>query len=225
MKRLRFALPVLAVLAFVIATGIPAPSRATSTLVPTFATWSSATSGSLNSIGFTITGTRVSGSNLDSSFGFDDPAFDPAGPATIETLNYEANSSFDVTFDSPVTNLAIYYRYLRATTDGFTSFEMNAGAASGTWSVLSGLSGASLVCNYYLDVSSTTDMLLNGIVLFTGTLSAIHFASIGGTNPSLQALTFATLAEPPAPTTSTTLAATTSTTIVNADPVTPSFAC
>ena len=225
MKRLRFALPVLAVLAFVIATGIPAPSRATSTLVPTFATWSSTTSGSLGSSNFTVTGSQVGTSSIRSILGFDDPAFDPAGPATIDTLNYESSSSFDVTFDSPVTNLAIYYRYMRGTGEGYTSYEMNAGPATGTWSVLSGFAGATTVCNYYLDISATSDAFLNGIVLFTGTLSAIHFASIGGTNTSAQALTFATLAEPPAPTTSTTLAATTSTTIVNADPVTPSFAC
>jgi hypothetical protein len=221
MKRLRFALPVLAVLAFVIATGIPAPSRATSTLVPTFATWSTGTTGTLGAATISVSS---AGSTTLQSFDFDFSDFDPQGPNSLDTLNYAADSSFDVTFDVPVTNLAIYYRYMRGTTNGFTSFEMNAGAASGTWSVLSGLSGASMVCNYYLNISGTTDTFLNGIVMFTGTLTSIHFASIGGANSNGQALTFATLAEPPAPTTSTTLAATTTTT-VSTERQTPSFAC
>jgi hypothetical protein len=221
MKRLRFALPIFAVLASVIATGIPAPSRATSTLVPTFATWSSGTTGTLGAANISVSSV---GSTIIQSLDFDLSDFDPQGPNSLDTLNYAADSSFEVTFDVPVTNLAIYYRYMRGTTDGFTSFEMNSGAASGTWSVLSGLSGASMVCNYYLNISSTTNAYLDGIVKFTGTLTSIHFGSIGGTTSSLQALTFATLEEPPAPTTSTTLAQTTTTTM-STERQTPSFAC
>ena len=222
----RLLLPLLATIAFLAAVTIPTTSRATSTLVPTFATWTSGTTGSLGTVDITVTSGY---STVITPFDLDIPAFDPAGGSSVDMLNtnYQQSGALDIAFSAPVTNLAVYFRYMRGTTQGFSLYEVSP-TGTGTWSIESGLSGggsSTIHCEHFIDISGTTSDYLDGIVIFNGTLTALHIDGPNGTGGD-QALTFATLAAPPAPT--TTLATTTTaapSTTVAVGQLSPSFAC
>ena len=137
------------------------------------AVWTSATTGTLNGVSFTLTNSSSSG---DTTWDLTTSQFSVAPlSATQSMVDYGTGDDWTVTFASPITNLKLYCKWWR---DADYLFDQ-------PFSILSGATGLSNVGNT-LTVSGGWG---NGILEFTGSITTLTVNSdwIGG---STQIMTF-----------------------------------
>ncbi len=137
----------------------------------TAAVWTSATTGTLKGISFTITD---GGGNSLENYDFSTSDFS-AGPlgSNEACISYQGADDWTITFSSPVTNLKLYCKYWRTDTYTFdNSFNILSGSGlSASGSTVTGVSYA------------------DGIIKFSGTISSLSVTSTQGCCSS-QAMTF-----------------------------------
>jgi hypothetical protein len=170
------------------AVALPAPASpsavtVTPTVTPTFATWTGATSdtasGTVGTSGFEV---AFAGPDLPlpgwgpgiGSGDLSDPAsYDPPGSASEQILDYaQRPGAVTITFDGPVTNLALYTVGFRGSF-GPTSYRLDA-TGTGGWVRISG--GGELAGPILLSGSTG---FVNGVFAFAGTLTALEISTIG----------------------------------------------
>jgi len=158
-----------------------APTSSSSTL--SGAIWTSATTGTLNGIGFTV-GAYTMSSNppslLNSDYSTADYASNPLS-ATQETSYFMSGSSWTVTFNSPISNLKLYV-YWRASGIGGSSFYRFDQA----FSIASGSTGMT---------NSGNDLNISGwgkgILEFSGPITTLTLSADGTSCCSGHTMTFA----------------------------------
>lgn len=157
----------------------------------TFVTWTSPTSGSVNSV--TVTATYSQGSPSLANFDLSGANFNPAGGASQQMVDYSVNSAITWTFSSAVTNLDLYALYWRGTASGIGGPSNGRYVFSATPTIQSGLSGASIVTpgsgNPYLQVGSSG--FYSGILRFSGPITSLTMYAPTGASPSGQLYTLA----------------------------------
>jgi hypothetical protein len=213
----RTVLVAVAATVVIVAGGIES-APAASTLVPTFATWTSGTVGSIGATGFT-TSTASSLADFDLSTA----DYDPPGSDAQTTTNWSSDATLTVTFDAAITDVAVYFKYLRgADASGPTSYELSSTGGC-TWSIQSGLTSTSLSGTTFTTTGFSFD---DGILLCSGTVTSLTLTPTGGSG-SNEAMTLATLTAPTPTTSSSSTTSTTATTTpsaaVAADTVEPTF--
>lgn len=148
----------------------------------TFPVFTSSTTGTLDGVGFTITGltgASVSNENLNGS------DWDNAGSQPV--VSHPNNvGSYTVTFEQPVENLTYYGHYLRGPSSGaagYASYDF-----THSFTVLHGFTGLS-VTGSVMDVSTTN--FASGILRFNTPVTSFTVTGSGG-NPSgsFQGFTF-----------------------------------
>ena len=146
-----------------------------------FPVFTDASSGSVDGVGFTITG--LSGATQSNLFmgGAD---WNSAG--SKPGVQYSANNaSFTVTFDEPVANLSFYSYYLRGTSGGYDSYDFGH-----PFVVEHGFSGLTIT-GTTMDVSTTG--FASGILRFTSPVTSFTVTGSGGApEESMQGFTFTT---------------------------------
>ncbi len=157
----------------------------------TFVTWTSPTSGSVNSV--TVTATYSQGSPFLDNFNLSGLDFNPAGGVSEQTVDYSINSAITWTFSSAVTNLDLYALYWRGTAGGLGGPSDGRYVFSATPTIQSGLSGASIVTpvsgDPYLQVGSSN--FYNGILRFSGPITSLTMYAPTGASSSGQVYTLA----------------------------------
>jgi len=157
----------------------------------TFVTWTSPTSGSVNSV--TVTATYSQGSPSLANYDLSGPAFNPAGGVSQQTVDYSVDSAITWTFSSAVTNLDLYALYWRGTAGGIGGPSDGRYVFSATPTIQSGLSGASIVTpvsgDPYLQVGSSN--YYNGILRFSGPITSLTMYAPTGASSSGQVYTLA----------------------------------
>ena len=158
-----------------------APTSSSSTL--SGAIWTSATTGTLNGIGFTVGSYTMSSdppSLLNSNYSTADYASNPLS-ATQETSYFMSGSSWTVTFNSPISNLKLYV-YWRASGIGGSSFYRFDQA----FSIASGSTGMT---------NSGNDLNISGwgkgILEFSGPITTLTLSADGTSCCSGHTMTFA----------------------------------
>jgi hypothetical protein len=158
----------------------------------TFVTWTSPTSGSVNSV--TVTATYSQGSPSLTNFDLSGANFNPAGGASQQMVDYSVDSAITWTFSSAVTNLDLYALYWRGTAGGIGGPSDGRYVFSATPTIQSGLSGASIVTpvsgNPYLQVGSSSNFY-NGILRFSGPITSLTMYAPTGASNSGQVYTLA----------------------------------
>lgn len=161
---------------------------------PIFATYSGADAGSLDGVGFTLSGL----SNPD--FGSPIQALDMSGAdwnsvGSQQGRIYNANSvsSFAVTFAEPVSNLQMYLYYFRGGRsggDGYSSYDFGE-----AFMITGGLGSPITQSGTALDTATT--FFAEGVITFTGPVSSLSVTTTGGpATGGDQGFTFAVVPEP-----------------------------
>ena len=164
---------------------------ASTAVAGTFVTWTSPTSGSVNSV--TVTATYSQGSPSLVNYFLIGPDFNPAGGVSQQTVDYSVDSAITWTFSSAVTNLDLYAVYWRGTATGIGGPSDGRYVFSATPTIQSGLSGASIVTpvsgDPYLQVGSSN--FYNGILRFSGPITSLTMYAPTGASSSGQIYTLA----------------------------------
>jgi hypothetical protein len=167
MKITRFSF--LSALALLAITALPQTSQAQIS----FANWTSNTTGTLGGVNFTMTGLTVS--FIGSTYDLSGSEYSAAPGSTMqESLDYQGDSSWTVTFDSPVNDLNVYSIFWR--TNGYTLDK--------SFAIASGMSNTTTLGN----TITTNDGFTNGIIRIPGSTSSLTVSVPGGN--SFQALNF-----------------------------------
>lgn len=180
---------------------------------PTFSTVTStgipSSTGTVGTVNFTISTTNgMTNMNLASS------AFVPSGPSLLAGFSVRSLNNVPVAFSGAVENPAFYLQDFPDAGSQPASYTLSSTGGSCTWSILSGLTGASLSGNTLTKAPAQSGPS-NGILLCTGTVTGMTMETVGATSNTLFKVAIATLAEI-VPTTTTTVPA-------SEDPVAPTF--
>ncbi len=164
--------------------------------VTTFATWSSATSGSLNGVSITVSGDPFAGV---ASFSLNSPDFTPdSGGDDVDMFSYSVGQTITFTFAAPVSGLTLHTLFFRsANTYGPTYYDFSGTGLTGL-SIVSGNADSS-VSGYQWDVSSAN--WLNGSIALQGSVSSLTITPSFDAGGSGQLLTFSTTSAIPEPST------------------------
>jgi len=157
---------------------------------PIFATYSGADAGSLDGVGFTLSGLS------NPSFGSPIQALDMSGAnwnsvGSQQGSIYNADSvtSFAVTFDAPVSNLQMYLYYFRGTIDGYSSYDFGE-----AFTITGGLGSPITQSGTTLNMGA---FFAEGVISFTGPVSSLSVTTTGGpATGGDQGFTFAVVPEP-----------------------------
>lgn len=169
-----------------------------------FATYNSGTSGSLAGNSFVVTTNQNScGTNYFPALNtanFSGTDYNPPGTAVGSALGVRVCMNPTVTFSRPQINLDVYLAGFRGpNVGGRSNYRLVASdGSSGSWSIQSGLTTATLT-NNTLSAGPTFN---NGILRYTGTLTGFTVIAEGATsdNASSQLITLATVGTAPVPT-------------------------
>ena len=168
MKITRFSF--LSALALLAITALPQTSQAQIS----FANWTSNTTGTLGGVNFTMTGLTVS--FIGSTYDLSGSEYSAAPGSTMqESLDYQGDSSWTVTFDSPVNDLNVYSVFWRG----------NDYTLDNSFAIASGMSNTTTLGN----TITTIDAFTNGIIRIPGSISSLT-VSASGLDNSFQALNF-----------------------------------
>ena len=168
MKITRFSF--LSALALIAITALPQVSQAQ----VSFANWTSATTGTLGGVNFTMTG--LTSPFIGSTYDLSGSEYSAAPGSTMqESLDYQGGSSWTVTFASPVNDLNVYSVFWRP--NGYTLDK--------SFAIASGMSNTTTLVN----TITTNDSFTNGIIRIPGSISSLT-VSASGPDSSFQALNF-----------------------------------
>lgn len=177
---------------------IAAGAAARPASTPTFATWSSATTGTLGGANIEVTYDGPEFPAVRPLILDETTYFDPPGSATQQGLDYVLRpGSITFEFDAPVTNVAIYAYYLRTpATQGPPAYGLSTDG-EGSWVRVSGnglLAGSELL--------PTDDYLfVLNILAFSGTTTTLSIETLGdcsdcGSSQGLALASFDTIPSP-----------------------------
>ena len=201
-----------------------APPAPAITYTPTFTAWSSGSNGTIGSVSVTLTNNPYSTLTDRDLSGAN---YVPAGSATQKMSMVEAKAATTISFSSPVTNPALYVKYLRGAATQGMDYALSSTGGSCTWSIQSGLTGASITGSTLIPQATGYG---DGVILCAGTVSSFTIdgsadAGAGGAYD----ITVAALVDPNAPSSSTTtttvdpVTTSSSTTPPAIDPLAPTF--
>lgn len=156
---------------------------------PTFATYSGPNAGTLNGVGFTMSGLSDPGfGNAIQSLDLTGGDWNSVGAQDGRIYNANTVNSFTVTFDSPVTGLEMYLYYFRGGSVGGAGYNFyDFGQA---FTITGGL-GAVTQSATTLDTSSVT--FASGVISFTGPVSTLTVSATGSATGGDQGFTFASV--------------------------------
>lgn len=179
---------------------------------PTFSTMTSlsipSATGTVGTVNFTISTTNgMTNMNLASS------AFVPSGPSLLGGFSIRSLNNVPVAFSGAVENPAFYLQDFPDAATQPSSYTLSSTGGSCTWSILSGLTGASLSGNTLTKAPAQSGPS-DGILLCTGTVTGMTMETVGATSNTLFKVAIATLAE---------IVPTTTTVPASEDPATPTF--
>ena len=161
---------------------------------PIFATYSESNTGSVNGVGFTMTGLSTPGFGNDiqplgDMVGSD---WNNVGSQQGRIYNATTASTFTVTFDSAVSGLQMYLYFFRGATGGgggFTSYDFGQ-----AFTISGGLGSPITQSGTTLDTSTTN--FANGVITFTGPVTTLTVTTTGSATGGDQGFTFAAVPVP-----------------------------
>jgi hypothetical protein len=178
--------PVLS-LAIVASTLLVAATPASAGLI--FATYDSSNTGSLNGVGFTMSGLSNAGNGGDiQSMDMSGSDWNSVGSQQGRIYNSIQAATFNVTFDAPVSNLQMYLYYFRGGTvggGGYDSYDFGEAFA-----ITGGLGGQ--ITQTGTTLNTATSNFASGVISFSAPVSSLSVTSTGGpANGGDQGFTFA----------------------------------
>ena len=156
---------------------------------PIFATYSGSNTGSVNGVGFTMSGLSSPGFGSDIQPLADMTGSDWNNVGSQQGRLYNANtaSTFTVTFDSAVSGLQMYLYFFRGAGTGgggYTSYDFGQ-----AFTISGGLGSPITQSGTTLDTSTIT--FANGVITFTGPITTLTVTATGSATGGDQGFTFA----------------------------------
>ena len=168
-----------------------------------FADWTSASGGSgtgtVNGVGFAATFSLGNGSAAQiDTVSLTAPTWTPDSGGAVDIVDLGSQNTTTLTFDEPVTNFALQFRYWRGPiAQGPTDYYTFSGSFSGSPSIVSGNAGmlASSLTGNQWNVTGVVDM--DGTIGFSGSVTSLTITpGPGVTINNGQQFTFSAVPEP-----------------------------
>ncbi len=144
---------------------------------PTFATYSNSTTGSLNGVGFTMSGLSNAGFGGDiQSLAMNGADWNNVGSQQGRIYDGNGVTTFTVTFAAPVSGLQMYLYYFRGGTGGgggYASYDFGQ-----AFTITGGLGSPITQSGTTLNTSAVN--FAAGVITFTGPVSSLTVTTTGG---------------------------------------------
>jgi hypothetical protein len=154
---------------------------------PTFATYSGSNAGSVNGVGFTMTGLSAAGYQPDiQSLNMSGSDWNNVGAQQGRIYDANSTTTFTVTFASPVSGLQMYLYYFRGATGGgggYASYDF-----AQAFTITGGLGSPTTQSGTVLNTPSG---LASGVITFTGPVTTLTVTATGSASGGDQGFTFA----------------------------------
>ena len=154
---------------------------------PTFATYSGSNAGSVNGVGFTMTGLSAAGYQPDiQSLNMSGSDWNNVGAQQGRIYDANSTTTFTVTFASAVSGLQMYLYYFRGATGGgggYTSYDF-----AQAFTITGGLGSPTTQSGTVLNTPSG---LASGVITFTGPVTSLTVTATGSASGGDQGFTFA----------------------------------
>jgi hypothetical protein len=151
--------------------GVIAATPGAASAASTFASWTSSDAGSLDGVGFTVTGLSAADNGPDvQTLDLSGSDWNDAGNQQGRVFNQNTAASFTITFDSAVSNLELHLYYFRGLWDGYDSY-----AFSEAFSITAGLGGVSVSGNTF----DSPAFFASGILSFAGPVTSLTITGTG----------------------------------------------
>ena len=154
---------------------------------PTFATYSGSNAGSVNGVGFTMTGLSAAGYQPDiQSLGMSGSDWNNVGAQQGRIYDANSTTTFTVTFASPVSGLQMYLYYFRGAAGGgggYASYDF-----AQAFTITGGLGSPTTQSGTALNTPSG---FANGVITFTGPVTTLTVTATGSASGGDQGFTFA----------------------------------
>ncbi|MGA0873063.1 MAG: hypothetical protein ACO3SJ_09325 [Phycisphaerales bacterium] len=154
---------------------------------PTFATYSGSNAGSVNGVGFTMSGLAAAQYQPDiQSLGMTGSDWNNVGAQQGRIYDANTTTTFTVTFASPVSGLQMYLYYFRGAAGGgggYASYDF-----AQAFTITGGLGSPTTQSGTALNTPSG---FANGVITFTGPVTTLTVTATGSANGGDQGFTFA----------------------------------
>lgn len=154
---------------------------------PTFATYSGSNAGSVNGVGFTMTGLSAAGYQPDiQSLNMSGSDWNNVGAQQGRIYDANSTTTFTVTFASPVSGLQMYLYYFRGAAGGgggYASYDF-----AQAFTITGGLGSPTTQSGTALNTPSG---LASGVITFTGPVTTLTVTATGSASGGDQGFTFA----------------------------------
>ncbi|MGA1517382.1 MAG: hypothetical protein ACO396_06380 [Phycisphaerales bacterium] len=154
---------------------------------PTFATYSGSNAGSVNGVGFTMSGLSAAQYQPDiQSLGMTGSDWNNVGAQQGRIYNANSTTTFTVTFASPVSGLQMYLYYFRGASGGGAGY--NSYDFGQAFTITGGLGSPTTQSGTALNTPSG---FASGVITFTGPVTTLTVTATGSATGGDQGFTFA----------------------------------